>query len=84
MVDRNEWIPYDWKSKNGVYPKEKQKCLVFKKATGYITTAIFTNYVGTVCGLNFNHGFYNYNPECGVYEVLGVTHWMPLPDPPRD
>lgn len=29
-------------------------------------------------------GWYGYSSEHGYYEVDGVTHWMPLPDPPDE
>lgn len=28
-------------------------------------------------------GFYIYDSEIGYYEVNDVTHWMPLPEPPK-
>ena len=30
-----------------------------------------------------NAGFYNYDSEYGHYVVDGISHWMPLPDPPE-
>lgn len=29
-------------------------------------------------------GFYDYSDEYGYYEWDGVTHWMPLPEPPKE
>lgn len=29
-------------------------------------------------------GFYQSDSEYGYYEVSGITHWMPLPEPPKD
>ena len=29
-------------------------------------------------------GFYEYDSEYGYYEWSGVTHWMPLPEPPKE
>ena len=28
-------------------------------------------------------GFYQYDSEYGYYERAGITHWMPLPQPPE-
>jgi hypothetical protein len=28
-------------------------------------------------------GFYDYDGEWGYYEVTDITHWMPLPEPPK-
>lgn len=29
-------------------------------------------------------GFYQYDGEYGFYERTGITHWMPLPQPPKE
>lgn len=29
-------------------------------------------------------GFYKYDRECGFYEPADITHWMPLPEPPKE
>ena len=29
-------------------------------------------------------GFFDYDSESGYYEVHGCTHWMPLPQPPKE
>ena len=29
-------------------------------------------------------GFYQSDSEYGNYEVSGISHWMPLPEPPKD
>lgn len=29
-------------------------------------------------------GFYNNDSEYGYFEVSGITHWMPLPEPPKE
>ena len=28
-------------------------------------------------------GFYGYDSEYGYYEINDVTHWMPIPEPPK-
>lgn len=30
------------------------------------------------------HGFYQYDSECGYFEMSDISHWMPIPEPPRD
>lgn len=29
-------------------------------------------------------GWFSYDDEYGYYEIDGVTHWMPLPEPPKE
>jgi hypothetical protein len=29
-------------------------------------------------------GWYSYDSEWGYFERSGVTHWMPLPEPPKE
>ena len=29
-------------------------------------------------------GFYHNDSEYGYYEASGITHWMPLPEPPKE
>ena len=29
------------------------------------------------------HGFYQYDSECGYFEMSDISHWMPLPEPPK-
>ena len=42
----------------------------------------------SVCEFEFegeNHsGFYACDSEYGFYEVHDITHWMPLPEPPKE
>ena len=32
----------------------------------------------------FRGGWYDYDSEDGYYECDNVTHWMPLPEPPKE
>lgn len=34
--------------------------------------------------LNGRAVWYRYSSECGDYEIIRVTHWMPLPEPPKN
>ena len=36
------------------------------------------------CDKKQKHGFYQYDGEWGFFEVSGITHWMPLPEPPKE
>lgn len=36
-----------------------------------------SNYIGMA-------GWYDYDSDWGYYDLDGVTHWMPLPKPPKD
>lgn len=29
-------------------------------------------------------GWFSYDDEYGYYEIDGITHWMPLPEPPKE
>lgn len=29
------------------------------------------------------HGFYQYDSEWGFFEMSDISHWMPLPEPPK-
>ena len=69
-------------------PEEKCKCLVYKKHTGLSALVSFTNDLESIDEYDFQGqkrwGFFYYDSEYGYCESLGVTHWMPLPKPPKE
>lgn len=51
-----------------------------------ISTALFAKSLRGKCLMwdePDRSGFYNYDGE-GEWEEKGVTHWMPLPEPPKE
>lgn len=78
-----KWIPVAER-----LPEEKCKCLVYKKHTGLSALVSFTNDLESIDKYDFQGqkrwGFFYYDSEYGFCESLGVTHWMPLPEPPKE
>lgn len=78
-----KWIPVSER-----LPEEKCKCLVYKKHTGLSALVSFTNDLESIDKYDFQGqkrwGFFYYDSEYGFCESLGVTHWMPLPEPPKE
>lgn len=80
----NEWI-----SVKDDLPDEDGEYLVIKNLLGTpcITTAAFCNDGYQISRANFDglkNIFYKYDFESGWYQVMGVTHWMPLPSIPKE
>ena len=71
-------------------PNDRQECLVFVKMcyAKYYKIATYSENLASVDEYELrerNHpGFYDYDSEWGFYEVTGVTHWMSLPDEPKE
>ena len=82
-VQHGEWIPVKER-----LPEEKCKCLVYKKHTRLSALVSFTNDLESIDNYDFQGqkrwGFFYYDSEYGYCESLGVTHWMPLPEPPKE
>ena len=78
-----KWIPVKER-----LPEEKCKCLVYKKHIGLSALVSFTNDLESIDEYDFQGqkrwGFFYYDSEYGYCESLGVTHWMPLPEPPKE
>ena len=80
-----------WISVDDRLPEKKGTFLVYVKAnnkwsgwSGYIKTTWFTPcYEGAEDRLQGKKIWYDYDSEFGDYEVRNVTHWMPLPQPPK-
>ena len=81
----------EWISVEDRLPEKKGTFLVYVKAnnkwsgwSGYIKTTWFTPcYEGAEDRLQCKKIWYDYDSEFGDYEVRNVTHWMPLPQPPK-
>ena len=79
----NSWIPVTERlpEKNGRYLIHET---VFNKWKGYMSVCSFSPcYEGVEEHLNGKCLWYSYDSEYGDYEKRGVTHWMPLPEPPE-
>lgn len=79
-----------WISVKERMPEKKDSYLVVKD--------LFGDKIETICGFtknlrdvsfvdfdgNTNPGWYDYDSEYGYFEVNNVTHWMPLPEAPKE
>jgi hypothetical protein len=83
-TDNNKWIPVTER-----LPEDLQKVLCFKQAKygSCVMTANFSECLEKYCDVDFcgvkHGGFFSYDSEVGYYELREVTHWMPLPEPPK-
>lgn len=85
----------EWISVKDRLPDESGKYLVFSRyVSGNLKIDSFhiRNYsdnLSKVDEYDFDEkednrpGWYDYDSECGFYEVGGITHWQPLPEPPK-
>jgi hypothetical protein len=78
-----------WISVKDSLPNENGLYLCFCKGYGnhhYYDVVTFANCLEKVDKYDFEGrnrcGWYNYDSEYGYYEQ-DVTHWMPLPEPPK-
>lgn len=79
----------EWISVKERLPSEKSRCLVYIRAhnkwRGYMKTVWFTPcYEGVEDHLQGKKMWYDYDSEYGDYKIRDVTHWMPLPEPPKE
>ena len=83
-VTIQEWIPVSER-----LPEEDGKYLVFEQSGGRTVTSIlqFAKDARKVNRYDFKgrwkNAWYEYDSEWGHYTVDSVTHWMPLPTPPK-
>ena len=79
-----KWIPVSER-----LPEEDGKYLVFEQSSGRTNTSIlrFAKDARKVDRYDFKgrwkNAWYQYDSEWGHYTVGSVTHWMPLPQPPK-
>ena len=80
-----KWIPVTER-----LPEDRELVLCFKKgAFGWrVEILSFAQSLEAIDPLDFegqNHsGFFNYDSDVGYYELHDITHWMPLPEPPKE
>ena len=79
----------DWISVEERLPEDKCECLVYVKThnkfSGYMTISWFyPRYDGSAPDLKGRKVWTGYDSEWGVFELRNVTHWMPLPEPPKE
>ncbi len=80
----------DWISVKDRLPEKKDSYLVVEDLFGDKIEKIcgFTKNLSDVSFVDFdgntNPGWYDYDSEYGYFEVQNVTHWMPLPEPPKE
>jgi hypothetical protein len=55
---------------------------------GYRRTANFTLHAEHIFDLHYNGhegpAWYDYDSEVGDFTMGNITHWMPLPEPPKE
>lgn len=84
-VTVQKWIPVTER-----LPEEDGKYLVFEQGNGRTVTSVlkFAKDARKVDRYDFKgrwkNAWYEYDSEWGYYTVNSVTHWMPLPEPPKD
>ena len=81
MQERSEWISVDER-----VPTTYNKYLVFKRGPhgGFLDIAYYTpNYTGQQVELEGRAVWFQFDSDWGDYELDNVTHWMPLPEPPK-
>lgn len=66
----------EWISVRDMKPEREQRVLCY---SGYIQIKVFDTYCDSYI-------FYDGDTHCycPIGQVEGVTHWMPLPKPPKD
>lgn len=75
-VTVQEWFPVTEP------PKENGRYYVYVKMHDIFYVKIASFYKESVTGLH-DKGWYDYDSDIGFYEVKNITHWMPLPTPPK-
>lgn len=78
------WIPVTERlpEKKGMYLVHEK---AFNKWGGYMNVVCFSPcYDGVEEHLKGRKMWYDYDSEWGDFEIRNVTHWMPLPEPPKE
>lgn len=70
------WNNPNWISVEDRLPKEKQKVLVYMPADERCDHEY-------ICEALYNYAWHGWEDADEPIELEGITHWMPLPQPPR-
>lgn len=70
-LSKFDWIPVEEE-----LPKEKQKVLVYMPANELCDHEY-------MCEALYNYAWHKWEYADEPIELEGITHWMPLPQPPR-
>lgn len=74
-----------WISVKDRLPEKDGKYLVCVGDSGYYKIAAFsTDKTKENTYTERGYGWSDYDCDYGFYEVKRVTHWMPLPEPPKE
>lgn len=79
-----------WISVTDRLPEDRQRILCFKKSKygSCVMVVTYSKCLESYCGVDFRGvkrgGFFSYDSEVGYYEIPDVTHWMPLPEAPKE
>lgn len=79
--------PVRWISVTERLPEDRQNCLCYS-SLGTIRVLCFAKNLRQVDKYDFadkkRPGWFFNDSEWGYCEALGITHWMPLPAPPKE
>ena len=79
-----------WISAEDRLPEQTLRCLVYQKSPfkyeGLVSIATFTTSFRGLRGdpMNGKQVWYKYDYLCGDCVIDDITHWMPLPEPPKN
>lgn len=78
-LDRTRWIPCSER-----LPEKDGPYLVANKATGWIGAYNFALAKDFPCCTGLENVWWRLTDKCDPLPMDGVTHWMPLPEPPKE
>lgn len=90
LIEKFLKMPNEWTSVKDRLPNKNTKCLCYVSNPygNYITTLTFATDLHEIDKYDFYNqhrsGFCDYDSEYGWAEYENVTHWMPLPEPPKE
>jgi len=73
----------EWISVDDVWPGNTEQCIVYGIDNGEPFIAVCWSPDGDDDWLLVSPFAYHINFEFPDYNLQGVTHWMPLPEPPK-
>ena len=84
VLESSGWISVEERlpEKAGMYLVHEKG---FNECGGYMNVICFSPcYNGVEEHLKGRKMWYDYDSEYGDFEIRNVTHWMPLPEPPKE